>query len=60
MSTNAPSRDEVSARDSDDAAQPDESGDDHGDETVVSTHDGGEASDGGGGDGRETPDGVDD
>ena len=61
VSTNAPaSRDEESARESDDAAQPEESGDDRGDETARGTDDGGDTSDGGGGDGRETPDGVDD
>ncbi len=62
----AASRDEESAGESDDAAQPEASGDDRGDETARGTDegadasDGGDTSDGGDGDGRETPDSVDD
>jgi hypothetical protein len=68
----AASHDEASARDADDAAQPEESGDDRADETARGTDggvdssdggdssDGSDSSDGGGGDGRETPDGIDD
>jgi hypothetical protein len=48
------------ARESDGAAQPDRSGDAHGDETARGTEDGGDTSDDGGGDGGETPDGSED
>jgi hypothetical protein len=56
----AAGRDEESARASDVGAQPEESGDDRGDETARGTDDGGDTSDGGAGDGRDTPDGMDD
>jgi hypothetical protein len=62
LSTNpAASHDSESARASDDATQPEQSGDDREDERVRGTgDDGGDTSDGGGGDGRETSDGGDD
>jgi hypothetical protein len=48
------------ARESDGAAQPERSGNTHGDETARGTEDGGDTSDDGGGDGGETPDGSED